>query len=67
MILDHGLNDTTGLPSADLTTLTGHVCMHLKLGNWNLPWMLAHRLYFVPGQHPANATEGHADKWQKGN
>jgi hypothetical protein len=77
MFLDHGLNGTAGLPSADLTTFTGHTCTHLEslssklsfTGQRKLEIFLggeAHRLHFVPGQH-ANATEGHANKWQKGN
>jgi hypothetical protein len=33
----------------------------------NLPQWEAHRLDVVPGQHPVDAIEGHADKGKKGN
>jgi hypothetical protein len=33
----------------------------------NFPWREAHRLDVVLGQHTADVTESHVDKWKKGN
>jgi hypothetical protein len=77
VLLDPGINGMVSLPNVNLTTFAGYVVhawsfqfqviFHGPKETSNFSRREAHRLDVVPGQHTADAIEGHIDKGKKGN